>query len=484
MPLPRAYKIKLPVGSRRGAAGCLEGLVGAVTFGERSMEERNRILGETLKGLLAEGKMGAALALLDGLYPADAAEVLESLPYEERLRIFRSWDAGDSSEALLEMAEDEQVRVVEGLARNLAVRIISEMPPDDAVDLLADLPSQLRESILSGLSSRKAGELRRLLAHGERTAGGLMTPEAMRLSQDLTVGEVLEKLREAPESVEMIYYIYLLDDRERLVGVTSLRELIVADPGEPVSSIMHRDLISVGPGEDQEKVAALIDRYDLLAVPVVDGEGRLLGIVTVDDVLDVIEEEAQEDIYSLVGSWETEEGAERHPLLAPFLGRLPWVFIALALEVLVAGGILRGFSEVLRDHLAIIFFIPAILAMGGTVALQSATRVTVELLQEGEGGRYARAVAGEAGIGLLVAAASGGIIAVVAWLMRENASLGAAVGLAMACAVISAALLGSSLPLLLSKAGRDPSKASEPLVATLMDIVGLAVYLLVAMALV
>ncbi len=447
------------------------------------MEERNRVLGETLKALLKEGKMGTALALLGGLHPADAAEVLECIPYEDRLRIFRSWDAADSSEALLEMPEEEQVRVMEGLARNLAVRIISEMPPDDAVDLLADLPPRSRESILAGLSARKAGELRRLLAHGERTAGGLMTPAAMRLSQDLTVGEVLERLRGAPESVEMIYYVYLLDERERLVGVTSLRELIVADPQEPVSRIMHRDLITVGPDEDQEKVAALIDRYDLLALPVVDEEGRLLGIVTVDDVLDVIEEEAQEDIYSLVGSWETEEGAERHPLLAPFLGRLPWVFLALALEVLVVGGILRGFSGVLRKELAVIFFIPAILAMGGTVALQSAARVTVELLEGGEGGRYVRAVAGELGVALPVAVVSGGMISVVAWLMRENAALGTAVGLAMGCTVLTAALLGSSLPVLLRKTGRDPAKASEPLVAVLMDAVGLGVYLLVAMAL-
>lgn len=448
------------------------------------MEERNRVLGETLSDLLAKGKTRAALALLDGLHPADAAEVLESIPYQERLRVFRVWDAEDSSEALLEMSEDGQVEVVQGLARNLAVRIISEMPPDDAVDLLADLPPKIAESILAGLSSKKAGELRRLLAHGERTAGGLMTPEAMRLSHTLTVGEVLEKLREAPEKIEMIYYVYLLDEAERLVGVTSLRELIVADPDLPVSEIMHRDLITVGPEEDQEKVAALIDRYDLLAVPVVDDEGRLLGIVTVDDVMDVIEEEAKEDIYSLVGSWETEEGLERHPFLAAFLGRLPWVIIALALELLVAGGILRAFSEVLKKHLAVIFFIPAILAMGGTVALQSATRMSVDILQGGERRRCLRTLGGELGIGLLVALVSGGIISVVAWSMRENARLGAAVGLAMSCTVVFASLLGATLPLLLKKMGRDPSKASEPFVATLMDVMGLAVYLLVAMALI
>ena len=449
------------------------------------MEERNRVLGESLSGLLAEGKMQAALALLDGLQAADAAEVLESIPYQERLRIFKIWDVEESSDALLEMSEDGQVEVMQGLARNLATRIIAEMPPDDAVDLLADLPAKTSESILAGMSPIRAGELRRLMAHGEETAGGLMTPEAMRLSEGLTVGEVLDRLREAPESVEMIYYVYFQDDRDRLTGVSSLRELIVAEPDRPVGEIMHRKLITVGPEEDQEKVASLIDRYDLLAVPVVDGEGRLLGIVTFDDVMDVLEAEAKEDIYSLAGTWEAEERRERNPVAAAILGRLPWVLIALALELLVAGGILRAFSDVMKEHIALIFFIPVILSMGGTVSLQSATRMSVDMLGGGGGRRgFARSVLGELLIGLAIAAFGGTVISLVAWSMHEDTRLGLVVGVAMACTVVSAALIGSLLPLLLKAAGRDPSKASEPFLATVMDILGLAVYFLVGTALI
>lgn len=449
------------------------------------MEERNRVLGESLSDLLLKRKMQAALALLDGLQSADAAEVLEIVPYEERLRIFKIWDAEESADALLEMSEDGQVEVMQGLARNLATRIISEMPPDDAVDLLADLPAKTGETILVGMNLAKAAQLRRLMAHGEETAGGLMTPEAMRLNEVLTVGEVLDELRETPENVEMIYYVYFQDDSERLTGVNSLRELIVASPDVSVRDIMHRSLITVDPGEDQEKVASIIDRYDLLAVPVIDTEGRLLGIVTVDDVMDVIEEEAKEDIYSLAGSWEAEERRERNPFAAAILGRLPWVLIALALELLVAGGILRAFSDTMQEHIALIFFIPAILAMGTTVSLQSATRMSVDILG-GEMGRrrYAKSIAGELLIGVAIALMSGTVISLFAWSMRENTRLGLVVGVAMACTVVFAALVGSLLPLILKALGRDPSKASEPFLATIMDILGLVVYFAVGIALI
>ncbi len=449
------------------------------------MDERNRVLGDSLSGLLEQGKMQAALALLDGLQPADAAEVLESVPYGERLRIFKVWDVEESSEALLEMSEDGQVEVMQGLARGLATRIISEMPPDDAVDLLADLPDKTSEGILASMSPFKAGQLLRLLAHGEDTAGGLMTPEAMRLSEELTVAEVLERLREAPESVEMIYYLYFHDDKSRLTGVCSLRELIIADPEKQVREIMHRNLRTVVPEEDQEKVAAMIDRYDLLAVPVVDEEGRLLGIVTVDDVMDVLEEEAREDIYSLAGSWEAEESRARAPFTAAILGRLPWVLIALALELLVAGGILRAFSDTMQEHIALVFFIPAILSMGGTVSLQSAARMSLDVLGEGDGRRrFVKSIAAELLIGMAIAVFCGAVISLFAWSVQGDTRIGLIVGIAMACTVVFAALFGALLPLLLKAMGRDPSKASQPFLATAMDILGLAVYFAVGIALI
>jgi len=448
------------------------------------VEDRTRLLGESLKGLLEEGKMSAALALLDGLQPADAAEVLETLPYDERLRIFKVWDVEESADALPEMSEEGQVEVMQGLARSLATRIISEMPPDDAVDLLADLPDKTADAILASMSPFKAGQLRRLMAHGEDTAGGLMTPDAMRLSQEVRVGQVLERLRETPENVEMIYYIYFQDEASRLTGVSSLRELIVADLNRPVKEMMHRQPITVAPEEDQERVAGLIDRYDLLAIPVIDGEDRLLGIVTVDDVMDVLEEEAKEDIYGLAGTFEIDEQKERHPFIAALLGRLPWVLIALTLELLVAGGILRAFSQRMQNEIALVFFIPVILVMGATVSLQSATRMTVEIMTDpGKRRRFRRSIAGEALIGLGIGILSAVVISLFAWSMKGDARLGWVIGVSLVITVLFSALTGSLLPLLLQMSGKDPAMASEPFLTTLMDILGLAVYFLIGMAL-
>jgi magnesium transporter len=201
--------------------------------------------------------------------------------------------------------------------------------------------------------------------------------------------------------------------------------------------------------------------------------------------MDVIEEEAKEDIYSLAGSWEAEESRERNPFLAAVLGRLPWVLIALTLELLVAGGILRAFSDTMQEHIALVFFIPAILAMGAAVSLQSATRMSLDILGEGgEKRRFARSITGELSIGLAIALLSGTVISLFAWSMREDTRLGLVVGVAMACTVVFAALVGSLLPLILKALGRDPSKASEPFLATVMDILGLAVFFLVGTALI
>jgi magnesium transporter len=448
------------------------------------MEDRTRLLGESLRGLLQESKIKAALALLDGLQPADAAEVLETLPHEDRLRIFKVWDVEESADALPEMSEQGQAEVIQGLARTLAARIIAEMPPDDAADVLADLPDKTSTGILASLRPDKAGELRRLMTHGEDTAGGLMTPGAMRLSEELSVGQVLERLREAPESIEMIYYVYFQDEASRLTGVSSLRELIVSDLERPVKEIMHRNLITVIPDEDQEKVAAVIDRYDLLAVPVVDKENRLLGIVTVDDVLDVLEEEAKEDIYGLAGTFEAEEQKERHPFVASLLGRLPWVLIVLALELLLAGGILRAFSQRMQQEIALVFFIPVVLSMGATVSMQSATRMAVEIRTDpGSRRRFRSSIAGEAFMGLGIGILSAVVISLFAWSMRGDIRLGWIVGISLVVTVVFAALVGSLLPLLLRRSGRDPSLASEPFLTTIMDVAGLGIYFLIGLAL-
>ncbi len=344
------------------------------------MEERNEVIIRTVRDLLEEEKVGVAVALLDSLHPADAAEVVEELGRDDRIKIFQTWDVEESSEALREMSDDDQIEVVQGLSPQLALSIVSEMSPDDAADLLSRLPETGREDLLARMGLDLSASLRLLLAHGGETAGGLMTPNVVRFSQDLKVGEVLEELRRVPEDTEMVYYLYFQDAGERLTGVVSLRELIIADPGRPVTDVMHADLISVSPDADQEQVAQLIDRYDLLAVPVVDRRERLLGIVTVDDAMEIIEEEAKEDLYSLAGSWEKEEERERRPIFASFIGGLPWLAVALCLELLLAGWILKANAGFLRENISLVIFLPAVMFLGGTASVLSSTHVIHDVL--------------------------------------------------------------------------------------------------------
>lgn len=442
----------------------------------KRMEERTRVLAESLKSLLKEGRVGPALALLDGLHPSDAADVLETLSPEDRLRVFGIWGAEESSEALQEMADEEQLEVVQGLARNLAARIVESMKPDDAVDLLGQLPERVTGDILARLDPAVAGKLEKLLTHGRDTAGGLMTPEAMRLSDELTVGEALEELRRVSEDVELIYYVYFQDRDQRLTGVCSLRELILAEPETPVREIMHTNLITVGPDESRERVAALIDRYDLLSLPVVDREGRLLGIITVDDVMEVVEEEAREDVMSLAGT--VPEEGEDVSLPSLLSMRVPWLIGTFLVEALLVAAILHWGSGLLRDRVALVFFIPVVLIMGSTLSLQSTARILVEIREgRGRGGWLRRRVAREAVLGAMFGTIAGIVIFMLARTLGEDSRLGMAVSLSVGITCVLASFSGALLPAALKALGREPARASEPLLATILDVVGVLVYL-------
>jgi magnesium transporter len=442
------------------------------------MEERNEVILRTVRELLDQGKLAVAVTLLNGMHPADAAEVMENLSRQERIAIFQSWEVEGSSEALEELPDEDQVEVVKGLSPRLARELVQEMSPDDAADLLGQLPQKMREGILAEMPAERAQALRRLLSHAHRTAGGLMTPNLLAMPQGLKVGQVLERLREASPETETVYYVYFLDDEGRLAGVASLRELIVADPGKPAAEVMRRDPMTVTPEVDQEEVAQLIDRYDLLAVPVVDQGKRLLGIVTVDDAMEVIEEEAKEDLYLLAGSYETEEERERRPVLAGIKGRLPWLAVALCLELLLLGSVLEANAGFLKEHLSLVFFLPAVMLLGGTASALSSTRVIREA-QEGEGGTPspAGALAREVMAGLLLGAAAGLPLGLFSLLLQGEAETAWAVGFSCLGAVLLSSCLGSLLPLALKRLGRDPARASEPLVAACVDVFSVALFL-------
>ncbi len=445
------------------------------------MEEQNQVILRTIRELLEEGKTGVAITVLNGLHPADAAEILVELTQEDRIKIFRDWDVHESSETLEEMSEEDQVELVGGLSPQLALNIIASMSPDDAVDLLRKLPEQVRESVLINMRLDLSSKLRRLLSHGEKTAGGLMTPEAVRMSEDLKVKEVLEELRKVPEQVEMVYYVYLQDHQEKLTGVISLRELIIADPERPVKEIMHTDLIYTGTDADQEEVARLIDRYDLLALPVLDKGGRLLGIVTVDDAMEVIEEEAKEDLYSLAGTWESEEQKEKRPVLATLKGRFPWLVGALIIELLVVGLILRSYSTFLQGNFSLILFFPAVMFIGGTASVLSSTNIIHRVLsEEASTVSFTGALLQELLHGVVLGALSALVLSLIAWGWEGEARVSWAIAISTFFSVVLASILGAVLPWSLKKTGADPAKASEPLMSTVMDLFSLLIYLNIA----
>ena len=441
------------------------------------MEERNRIILETVQDVLDAGDLAKAVVTVEGLHSADAAEVLSNLDMAEEVKILTRMEPRSAARALLEMDEAHQVEVASRLRTGELRDLIERMPVDEAVDLLGDIPEQQRITLLRLFGREEAGEFARLLAYSDDSAGGLMTTDYVSVSPGTTAEEVIGQLRAVDPEVETIYYVYVVGDDGRLEGVLSLRELIISPPGKTVGEMVSSDVIKVRPGDDQEKVAEVIAKYDLLALPVVDDEGLMLGIVTVDDVLEVIGDEAREDIMRFAGATGHEEDLQVG-LWANIGRRLPWFALAAVIEILVAAGILKLYSPVLEKFVVLVFFIPLLVTMGGNISVQSSTIMGHWLSSGTPFSRGTlRTFYGEVTWGILVGVFTGAVIAGLSVLLDLGASIGLVVGLSLALTVLAASLVGCALPFALKALNRDPAVVSGPLLGTTMDVVSLAIYL-------
>ncbi|MFA5844261.1 MAG: CBS domain-containing protein [Coriobacteriia bacterium] len=299
------------LGAEVGARGILRGLSPAL---ERAAQAVTRLVGrelaeniiawnymDLLDRDLSHVQLSVTHKRLHELHPADVADVLEQLTPAQRARVFEHLDNDQAAEAISELEDDLQAEVMEDLTSQRASDILEIMDPDDAADIIGDLPYDKAEALLRLMGVKEAREIRKLLGYKEKTAGGIMTPEVTTVSEEATVQQVIDHLREGAAENESIYYVYVVGRDRRLVGVVSLRDLIVSQPETAVADIVEREVFTVGPDEDQEDVAETMSKYDLLAVPVVDESGRILGIVTVDDALDVLEEESAEDLALATG---------------------------------------------------------------------------------------------------------------------------------------------------------------------------------------
>lgn len=423
--------------------------------------------------LAAEDDRGLS-AFLEKLHPADVAEVMEELDEPERVRLFALLDDGRAALVLQEMDPEAQVPLLRRLDPGRAGRIVREMADDDLADLLGEVRPDEAENLLELMPEAEAADVQELLEYPEDTAGGLMTFEYVALRQDLTAEEAIESLRRQAPDAETAYYVYVVDPDNRLVGVLSLRDLIIAPPSTPISAVMKRDVITVAADTDQEEVARLVAKYNLMALPVVDDQGRLLGIVTVDDVVDVVEEEATEDIMRISAATGQEVGALG--IWQRAWRRLPWL-LALLFGEMAAGNVIRSFSPTLQTMTFLAAFIPVMAGESGNAATQSLAVVVRGIATGDVDPRELWKIVGrEARVGVVSGAVTGLVLALAAILWHGDPALGLVTGLALGLNMAVATVLGSFFPIVIDRMGIDPAVASGPFITTLTDIISMFIY--------
>jgi len=436
-----------------------------------------------LMEFMAYNQPEKARDLLKEMQPADIAELLAGMDIEKIAPVISLLD-GETAAEILNQFDPEVVRRVLGLMDSEKVSaILDEMYSDDVADLLNELPELEKDKILNLMETEDAVDVRELLEYKKDTAGGIMTTEYVAIRQDITAQRAIEVLRDTAPDAETVYYVYVINDKNQLVGVISLRELIVAPPGTLIENIMHRKVKSVNVHMDQEEVAAMVSKYDFLAVPVVDDDNSLVGIITVDDIIDVIHEEATEDIFRLAGTSEIalEDGLSLiSRVISSLRSRLPWLLVTLA-GGLLAGRIIRGLEAELQAVVALAYFIPLLTGMGGNVGTQSST-LTVRGLATGQinAKKIFLTVGREAIVGMAVGFICGLIVTIVAFLWQRSLLLGMVVGGALLGNMITAATMGTLVPMVFKRLGIDPAVASAPFISTSIDITGLVIYTVLA----
>ncbi len=426
-------------------------------------------LGPRIRELLQAGNTTGAGEVAGAMHASDLADLLEDLDDEHRIPLLTSVPIELASGALAEMEEgDERADLLSALAPELRVELLHELADDDAADLIGELepPEQLK--VLEELEPEEAGELIGLLKYEEDSAGGLMTTELVALDAGLTAAEAIEAVRIQGREVEDFYTVFVVDQGGRLLGTLRLDDLVIADPTNQIGELVEAPVATVHPLEDQEEVGRLISRYNLASIPVVGGDGVLLGRITFDDVIDVIEAEQTEDILRLAGL--QDEDDLRHTWQQAVRARLPWLSLNLLTAALAASVILL-FEDVIDQVLTLAFLAPIIAAMGGSSGTQSLAITIRRITVEGSG-RARGHVMREILIGLFNGAVLGVGIAILALVVDGDPRLGLVVLLAMWGNQVVAGFAGAFVPATLDRIGVDPSIASSVFVHTLTDLCG------------
>jgi magnesium transporter len=430
---------------------------------------------EDVKGSIREKSQQFLKKLIDEMRPADLADLIEHLDREERLHIFEFLEPKGAGDVLVEMEAPAQESILDELDNQALSEIVQELDSDDAADLVGDLSAERARQIIDSVEDDVSEELEKLLPYPEDTAGGIMALEFVAVKFDATVQEAIETIRENREEVENVYYLFVVDDFDRLVGVVSLKDLVLEPPERTMNEIMNPEVISVLVHRDQEEVYHLVKKYDLVTIPVVDEQNRLIGRITHDDIIDVIEEEADEDISLMAGVIHQEIAEESSLKISR--ARLPWLIAGL-FGGIVAAVVINQFESSLKKILALSFFFPVIMAMGGNTGTQAAT-VAVRGLATGDISlvHMGKRLWMEMKVALLNGVICGILLGLIVGVWLYDYGLGSIVALSLVLIIVNSGFIGAAVPLVLKRLDIDPALATGPFVTTTNDIFSLLIYL-------
>jgi magnesium transporter len=432
---------------------------------------------EQVRTALEKGLILDAIAALIQLHPADRADAFSDLDDEDQAALLPRLDIPIMADLLEELEDDEAADVAEVLPTERLADILDEMEPDEAADVLGDLPPERVAEALAEMED--AEEVIPLLGYPDETAGGLMTTSFIALRPHTTAEQAIEFLRQISPEEESPYYLNVIDQTRKLVGIVGLRDLVIAEPSARVETFMNPDVVSVPAGTDQEEVARLMVRYDLAAMPVVDLHGILKGVITYDDLMDVLEDEATEDIYRLANVPDPDLSIDS-PISLSIRRRLPWLFFN-ALTAFFASWVISQFESIIAQVAVLAVFLSVVAGLGGNTATQSlAIIVRAIALGELELHDAWRTIIKEAITGLLQGISVGAVAGLGVFLWKGNLWIGLVLGLALTGNMFVAGIIGSMVPLGLKALKLDPALASSVLVTAVTDIVGFALFLTLA----
>jgi magnesium transporter len=431
---------------------------------------------DQIKVALESGEKAGILSEVNELHPADIAEVFDNISIEEGRSLYPFLNPEIASDVLIEMDEDVRESFLASLdPEEIAKSFIENMDSDDAADMLQELPDRKKDDVISKIvDSEQASDIVDLLHYPEDSAGGLMAKELIKVNVGWSIMKCVREMRKQAEDIQNVYTIYVIDDREKLVGTLSLKRLLLAPTDSKVKDLFYQEVLSVKAYEKSEEVAAIMEKYDLVALPVVDELDRLIGRITIDDIVDVIKEEADKDYQMASGISESVDSGDSVRVLTR--ARLPWLLVGL-LGGILGALVISQYEGQLEIHPEMALFIPLIAAMGGNVGVQSSAIIVQGLANNSLGfdSLFARL-----GKEFLVALLNGIVCSVLilgyTLVFEDSINLAAAVSVALILVIVFAGLFGTFVPLMLDKYKIDPALATGPFITTMNDIVGLFIY--------